>query len=219
MARPFAAAQHGPQGCLPDRNVPALKTLLALVPSRTRMARLAIAVGLALAVAETGESAELQRWTGGEKPTFVLQGLAGANVDLATHRGRIVFVHFFATWCEPCREELPALQRLVERSAGRPVTVLAISVGEVEDRLRRFTEKIPVNFPILLDRDRAVAKAWKVDSLPTTFILGGDLQPRFSVGADFAWDHLHVEHMIDTLSAIAPKPAYDQAAITMKQGG
>jgi len=216
----FAAAQHGLRGSLPHRNPSALSTLLRLVLPRIRIATLAVAGGLALAaMAETGESAEPQRWTGGEKPTFVLQDLAGANVALATHRGRVVFVHFFATWCEPCREELPALQRLVERSAGQAATVLAISVGEVGDRVRRFTENVPINFPILLDRDRAVAKAWMVDSLPTTFILGSDLKPRFSVGADFAWDHLNIGRTIDMLSAIESKPAYDHASIIMKQGG
>lgn len=187
---------------MPDGDACTPKTLLRPLRPRRRVATLAVAVGLALAArAETGETSNLQPWRGGEKPSFVLQGLTGTEVSLATHRGRVVFVHFFATWCEPCREELPALQRLVERSTGQPVTVLAISVGEVEDRVRRFTEKIPINFPILLDRDRAIAKAWKVDSLPTTFILDTDLQPKFSVGADFAWDRLHVGRMIDMVSA------------------
>jgi peroxiredoxin len=220
MLRLSAAAQHGPRDCLPDRNLSALTPLLRLVLLRMRIARLAVTVGLTFAVmAETGATAELQRWTGGERPAFILQDLTGTEVGLAPHRGRVVFVHFFATRCEPCREELPALRRLVKRSAGQPVTVLAVSVGEVDDRLRRFAEKVPLNFPLLLDRDRAVAKAWEVDSLPTTFILGSDLQPRFSVGADFAWDNLNIGRTIDMLSATECKPAFDRASIIMKQGG
>ena len=93
-------------------------------------------------------------------------------MPLIAQHGRVVLVHFFATWCEPCREELPALRRLVERAVRQPVTVLAISVAEVPMRAcARFIESTPVNFPVLLDQDRAVAKAWDVYTLPTTFVL------------------------------------------------
>jgi hypothetical protein len=72
--------------------------LVRLILLRIPIAKLAVAVGLALGVmAETGETAELQGWPGGEKPAFVLQDLTGTDVGLATHRGRVVLVHFFAT--------------------------------------------------------------------------------------------------------------------------
>ena len=98
-----------------------------------------------------------------------------------------MLVHFFATWCEPCREELPALNRLTAR-AGGSVKVLAIAVADADRSVQRFFETMPVDFPILLDRDRAVAKAWSVATLPTTFVLDASLQPKFVVETDFAWD-------------------------------
>lgn len=144
--------------------------------------------------------AELQAWTSGPQPDFTLQNTEGANVSLASQRGPIVLVHFFATWCEPCREELPALRRLVERGHS-DVKVVAISVAEVDLRVRRFIETTPVNFPILLDRERIVAKAWNVSTLPTTFVLDGDLQTKLVVESDFAWDSIEPERMKQLLAA------------------
>jgi thiol-disulfide isomerase/thioredoxin len=132
-------------------------------------------------------TAELQRWTAGGQPTFSLPTITGATTALETAQGHVVLVHFFATWCEPCRDELPVLDRLVARADGS-VQVLAIAVADADQRVRRFFATTPVNFPILLDRDRAVAKAWKVATLPTTFVLDDGLRPRFAVESDYAWD-------------------------------
>jgi len=133
------------------------------------------------------EAAELQRWTAGAQPIFSLPNTTGANVALEAARGHVVLVHFFATWCEPCREELPALNRLAARANGS-VKVLAVAVADADQRVQRFFETMPVDFPVLLDRDRAVAKAWSVATLPTTFVLDASLQPKFVVETDFAWD-------------------------------
>ena len=102
-------------------------------------------------------------------------------------------VHFFATWCEPCREELPALDRLAARGRERNVTVVAIAVAEVPVRLTRFLAQTPVAFPVLLDEDRAVAKnwgvkAWGVATLPTSFVLDADLKTRRVIAHASDWD-------------------------------
>jgi peroxiredoxin len=101
-------------------------------------------------------------------------------------------VHFFATWCEPCREELPALRRLVQRTDPNEFSALAISVAEPDSRVRTFIENLPVNFPVLLDRDRSVAKSWGVYALPTTFILDRELKPRLFVETDYDWDKFDI---------------------------
>ena len=126
------------------------------------------------------------------KPPFSLDDLNQEPVSLADRRRDIVLVHFIATWCEPCREELPALNRLVARSDRSQLRVVTISVAEVDVRVRNFVEKLPVNFPILLDRDRSVAKSWNVSALPTTFILDHNLKPRLFVERDYDWDRLDV---------------------------
>jgi thiol-disulfide isomerase/thioredoxin len=133
------------------------------------------------------------------RQTLALRVLDGSEIDLNALRGRVVIVHFFATWCEPCREEFPALQRLVVRSREQPVTVIAISVAEVEMRVRRFLQSTPVNFPVLLDQDRMAAKAWDISELPSTVILDSDLQPRLAVEGDFAWDQLDPRTLVEML--------------------
>ena len=136
-----------------------------------------------------------------QKHAFVLANLAGSKTDLTAYRGKPVLVHFFATWCEPCREELPALQRLVDRSGEAPVMVMAISVGEVELRVRRFFKDMAITYPVLLDSDRAVARAWEVHALPTTYVLDAALTPRLFAERDLAWDKLDLDRLLERLSA------------------
>ena len=153
-------------------------------------------------------TAELQPWTQGPQPSFTLPNISGADVALDSERGHVVLVHFFATWCEPCREELPALNRLAAR-AKSTVKVLAISVAGVDLRVRRFIETTPVNFLVLLDRERAVTKSWKVSALPTTFVLDANLAPRLVVETEFAWDSVNPGKLTDTLSiATTTKPSH-----------
>jgi peroxiredoxin len=150
-------------------------------------------------------AAELQRWSGDRQPAFSLPTIGGAAAALESARGHVVLVHFFATWCEPCREELPALNRLAARAGGN-VTVLAIAVADADRSVQRFFATTPVDFPILLDRDRAVAKAWNVATLPTTFVLDADLRPRFVVETDYAWDSLDPKELTSTSAVDAGGP-------------
>jgi peroxiredoxin len=121
------------------------------------------------------------------KPDFSLRDLNGRSLALHAFRGRTLLVHFFATWCEPCREELQALGRFIDRSTNN-VSLLAISVAEPDRRLKRFFEHTPVNFPVVLDPDRTVAKSWNISALPTTYILDADLKPTFMVEGELPWD-------------------------------
>jgi peroxiredoxin len=157
-----------------------------------RLLSLTIALAFLLWLHSTTQAAELTPAGGPAKPDFSLQNLNGENVPLKTFKGRTVLVHFFATWCEPCREELPALNRFLKRSASN-ASVVAISVAEVDPRVKRFFEAMPVDFPVLLDRDRAIAKSWKISTLPTTYVLDANMKPALVVEADFAWDTVDVE--------------------------
>jgi peroxiredoxin len=157
-----------------------------------RFLSLTIALAFLLWLHSATQAAELTLAGGPAKPDFSLQDLNGENVPLKTFKGRTILVHFFATWCEPCREELPALSRFLKRSAPN-ASVVAISVAEVDPRVKRFFEAMPVNFPVLLDRDRAIAKSWKISTLPTTYVLDADMKPMLVVEADFAWDAVDIE--------------------------
>jgi len=157
--------------------------------------------------------AELQVWAEGKQPFFTLDSLEGGSKSLRAQAGRVVLVHFFATWCEPCREEISSLARMSGRSTARPL-VFAVDVGEVDIRVRRFFEKLPVDFPVLLDRDKAGAKSWGVDQLPTTFLLDTTLTPRFVVVGDFDWDRADIDGILAVLSAAHGRKARAERRIT-----
>jgi peroxiredoxin len=150
-----------------------------------------------VARAEPHADSQLSRWAGATQPVFTLDNLRKEPVSLADLRSDVLIVHFFATWCEPCREELPALRRLVERSDRSRLRVVTISVAEVDVRVRNFVEKNPVNFEVLLDRDRAVAKSWSVNALPTSFILDRDMKPRLFVEREYDWDKFDVARALE----------------------
>lgn len=106
-----------------------------------------------------------------QAPTFELEDMDGEWHRLEQYRGQVVVVNFWATWCPPCREELPSLQRLWEDKRDQGLVVLGVNVGEDAERIFFFTADYPVDFPLLLDRDSAVIEAWPVRGIPTTFIL------------------------------------------------
>lgn len=151
-------------------------------------------------------AATLESWTEGPRPRFALNSLSDGPVDLASFGGRVVLVHFFATWCEPCRAEMASLQRLADRYANRPVTILAVNVAEVAPRVRRFFETQPVVFPVLLDGDRAITKTWRVELLPTTVVLDTHLAPVLVANGDLDWDRADIDK---ALTALLPKQAGD----------
>lgn len=145
-----------------------------------------------LAFSSDSRATEFKRIDEPTKPDFSLPGLDGTTVPLKAFKGRTVLVHFFATWCAPCREELPSLTRFLNRSAAH-ASVIAISVADADQRVKHFLEQTPVNFPVLLDRERTVAKSWNVSALPTTYILDANLKPMLVVESDFPWDTTDIE--------------------------
>lgn len=144
---------------------------------------------------------------GSAAPALALPALRDEARSLDALHGKVVIVHFFATWCEPCREEMAGLSRLVERSGDRPVALLAVDVGEPELRVRRFFDKQPVPFPILLDEDRAAMKAWNVAVLPTSFVLDGTHRLRLYAGGPVDWDAPSVLPLLERLNDPAAVPS------------
>lgn len=142
----------------------------------------------------------LRAFQGKVKPAFVLQDLDGANRQLEDYRGRPVLVHFFATWCEPCRPEMQALKQMSRQPAAKNLQILVLSVNEPRSRLQRFFDNLPVGFPILMDEDRDIAKAWGVTSLPTSYLLDADLVPRLYAEHDVAWDRLDIPALLQSLT-------------------
>jgi thiol-disulfide isomerase/thioredoxin len=135
---------------------------------------------------------------------FVLPTLDGPVHELAGLRGRVVLVHFFATWCEPCRAEIASLKQLKSRLDGRPFAIVPISVAETNGAVRRFFAGDPLPFAILLDHDRSVTRAWKIQTLPSTVVLDAGLKPRFIAEGDVDWTRLDVMNILTELLIEAP---------------
>ena len=104
-------------------------------------------------------------------PDFVLKDLNGKTVSLATFKGKVVLLNFFATWCPPCRAEMPALNKLQHALKSRGLEVVSVSTDRSINDIKDFLERHRVDFPILFDADRNIAKQYRVFSMPTTFLI------------------------------------------------
>ncbi len=116
-------------------------------------------------------------------PALKLPGLDGASHDLAQLKGRVVLINFWATWCPPCRREMPSMERLLQTLKGEAFSVLAVDVGEGVEVIETFASQLDttLTFPILLDTRSHVMQDWKVAGLPTTYLL--DKQGRIVASA------------------------------------
>jgi len=132
-------------------------------------------------------------------PPLVLPDLAGGRVDLASRRDRVVLVNFWATWCPPCVEEIPSLNRLHERLAPRGFEVLAVDVGETWEQVQEFLRERPVQFPVLLDTSGESFKRWKAYAFPTSLLLDRQHRVRYAVYGAFAWDSPEVVEIVSRL--------------------
>jgi len=139
------------------------------------------------AVACVASAAELKRWDGGATPPLALEDLQGKSHDLAEYRGKVVLVNFWATWCVPCREEMPSIDRLRSSMKGQPFEVLAVNMAEPLSRIEKFVSQMPLGFPLLRDRDGAAGRAWKAKLLPASFLIGRDGRIRYVAYGELDW--------------------------------
>jgi thiol-disulfide isomerase/thioredoxin len=115
----------------------------------------------------------------GPAPNFTLKSLGGKNLKLSEMTGNVVLINFWASWCGPCREEMPLLNALHKKYAPLGFTVLGVNVEEDVDGAMSFLKNVPVDFPILLDNTNKVSKQYKVVAMPTTVVVDRDGNMRY----------------------------------------
>ncbi len=113
-------------------------------------------------------------------PAFTVKTLAGADASLEVLSGKMVLLNFWATWCPPCKEEMPSIQKLHDEMKGTKFQVFAISVGEKASTVTDFVKASPFTFPMYLDESGAASAPFAGRGIPTTFIL--DKQGRAIAG-------------------------------------
>lgn len=131
-----------------------------------------LALGWAISMAITEDDSLVE--AGKPAPDFSLVNTDGEMVQLSDYRGQGVFINFWASWCEPCKEEMPDMQRQYELQKDKGVEILAINIAESELRATNFAERLNLTFPILLDRDRSVTRQYDFIPLPTSFFVDAE---------------------------------------------
>jgi thiol-disulfide isomerase/thioredoxin len=115
----------------------------------------------------------------GQAPNFTLKSLGGKNLKLSEMAGNVVLINFWASWCAPCREEMPLLNDLHKKYEPLGFTVLGVNVEEDAKNARDFLKNFPVDFPVLLDNKNQVSKKYNVIAMPTTVVVDRDGNMRF----------------------------------------
>lgn len=143
-----------------------------LLPKLGSIAVLVVLVGLVVnAVWNSGGPTAA---VGRPAPNFRLAGLDRDHIELADFAGQVVMLNFWATWCEPCRNEMPAMQRVYERYRDQGFTVLAINHLETVGQIRRFLESVGATFPVAYDITAGVHDMYLVRSWPTSVFIDRD---------------------------------------------
>jgi len=119
---------------------------------------------------------------------FTLPLLSGGNTSLSEYKGKIVLLNFWATWCPPCRAEMPSMETLYRRFNNQGLEILAVDIGENANTVRTFIQNNKYTFPVLLDRNSRVSGAYGIAAIPTSYILDREGKIIAKVVGSIHWD-------------------------------
>lgn len=168
-----------------------------------------LAGAVAFALPALARAAHLVRpWPAGKPtPPLALTDLDGKAWSLAALKGRPVLLNFWASWCEPCRAEMPSLELLQTRHEKAGLVILSVNYQEPLPKIRRFLETLPFSLPILLDRDGEAAAAWTPRVFPTTVLIDRSGAPRSTVIGELDWMGDTARGLIEPLLAAVQRAA------------
>ena len=150
-----------------------MRTIFA--PALNRAARFAAAIALVLGAGSAVPAiAPLAT-----APDFTLHTMNGPNMRLREQRGRVVMVNFWASWCGPCRQEMPQLNRLYEKYHAAGFVLLGVNVDDDQGKASEVAGKLGVTFPVLLDTDKTVSRLYELSTMPSTVIIDRDGKVRY----------------------------------------
>src|SRR5210317_2070481 len=135
----------------------------------------------------------------GPAPNFTLKSMTGKNMKLSEMTGNVVLINFWASWCGPCREEMPLLNALHKKYEPLGFSVLGINVEENVDAARGFMKDFPVDFPVLLDNTNQVSQRYQVIAMPTTVVVDRDGNIRYLHQGYKSGDEAKYQKMVKTL--------------------
>jgi thiol-disulfide isomerase/thioredoxin len=124
----------------------------------------------------------------GRAPAFSLSDMDGGHFDLTDVRGRWVFVHFWASWCGPCRKEMPAIERMTDFVSNEELVVVLVNTAEGEDTIFQFMAAVAPGLSTLLDADGLVTEAWEPRGLPATYLVDPEGWIRYQALGGRPWD-------------------------------
>ena len=135
-----------------------------------------------------------------QPPALKLKNLAGNTIDLKKYINRVVLVNFWASWCPPCVEEMPSLQRLSEKLPEDDFIILGVNIAESRTLIEKFlSEQIKIDFPVLLDLDGEVMRQWNVMAFPTSFVIDKQGKIRYALFGSIDWDTPEINKTIKKL--------------------
>ena len=137
---------------------------------------------------------------------FSLKDVNGKSYSETDFKGKVSVINFWATWCPPCVEEIPSLNRLRQKMKGKAFQLISINYAESAERIKSFMQKVAVDFPVLLDPQGKTAGHWKVVVFPSTFVIGPDGRIRYGVNSAIHWDTDEVVRDMNALLEPAIKP-------------
>jgi thiol-disulfide isomerase/thioredoxin len=171
------------------------------------MKRLLSACAMGLLLAAGAQAAGFEKRAATPAPELRAQDLAGVPKTLADYRGKVVLLNFWASWCPPCLREMPSMERLRVKMAGRPLEIVALNSAEAPEEVNAYLARMKLGFPILLDPDGSNTKRWKVFALPTTFMLDAEGRVRYVLTGPTEWDEGEALGIIESLLAELPDRA------------
>lgn len=121
----------------------------------------------------------LAKSASGPAPDFTLKSKSGTNLRLSEYRGQVVMINFWASWCGPCRQEMPLLEDMYKRYAKLGFTILGVNVDNDPGKANNYLNDVKVSFPILYDTSSSVSKLYNVSAMPTTVLVDKNGNMRF----------------------------------------